>query len=221
MTAGSIGSEGTTWFFEFKPLWLFRIMNGYNLTVSAASALALMALLYFAAKRGVLTARAGRDLARDRLCTALSCDPVEAARHLVCRPPRDPRGGFDPSGLLLAVAAQPTMDNCCAHRCHRHHPRQSGRRICGLAVLPHGLCGHHRVVPQDRPRFVGARWGQRRGRRPAVQRPYAVSDGLCSDVGGALRQRLCAERSHRKRASSRCRRAPPSAVSTSPMAGQC
>jgi hypothetical protein len=54
LTAGSIGSEGTTWLFEFKPLWLFRIMNGYNLTVSAASALALMALLYFAAKRGVL-----------------------------------------------------------------------------------------------------------------------------------------------------------------------
>jgi len=54
LTAGSIGSEGTTWFFEFKPPWLFLIMNGYNLTVSAASALALMALLYFAAKRGVL-----------------------------------------------------------------------------------------------------------------------------------------------------------------------
>jgi hypothetical protein len=54
LTAGSIGSEGTTWLFEFKPLWLFRIMNGYNLTVSAASALALLALLYFAAKRGVL-----------------------------------------------------------------------------------------------------------------------------------------------------------------------
>jgi hypothetical protein len=53
LTAGSIGSEGTAWRFEFKPLWLFRIMNGYNLTVSAASALALMALLYFAAKRGV------------------------------------------------------------------------------------------------------------------------------------------------------------------------
>ena len=54
LTAGAIGSEGTTWLFEFKPLWPFRIMNGYNLTVSAASALALMALLYFAAKRGVL-----------------------------------------------------------------------------------------------------------------------------------------------------------------------
>jgi hypothetical protein len=53
-TAGSIGSEGTIWFFEFKPIWLFRIMNGYNLTISAATALGLMALLYFAARRGVL-----------------------------------------------------------------------------------------------------------------------------------------------------------------------
>jgi len=54
LTAGSIGSEGTTWNFAFKPIWLFRIMNGYNLTVSAASAVALLASLYFAAKRGVL-----------------------------------------------------------------------------------------------------------------------------------------------------------------------
>ncbi len=54
LTAGSIGIEGTAWLFEFKPLWLFRIMNGYNLTVSAATALALVALLYFAARRGVL-----------------------------------------------------------------------------------------------------------------------------------------------------------------------
>jgi hypothetical protein len=53
-TAGSIGSEGVDWHFEFKPLWPFRIMNGYNLTVSAASALALMTLLGVAAKRGVL-----------------------------------------------------------------------------------------------------------------------------------------------------------------------
>ena len=53
-TAGSIGSEGTIWAFEFKPIWPFRIMNGYNLTVSAASMLALMALLYVAARRGVL-----------------------------------------------------------------------------------------------------------------------------------------------------------------------
>jgi hypothetical protein len=55
LTAGSIGGEGTNWFFEFKPIWFFRIMNGYNLTISAASALTLMVLLYFAAKRRVLT----------------------------------------------------------------------------------------------------------------------------------------------------------------------
>jgi hypothetical protein len=54
LTAGSIGSEGTAWNFAFKPIWLFRIMNGYNLTVSAASAVALLASLYFAGKRGVL-----------------------------------------------------------------------------------------------------------------------------------------------------------------------
>ena len=54
LTAGSIGSEGTIWHFEFKPIWLFRIMNGYNLTVSATTALGLMALLYFAARRGIL-----------------------------------------------------------------------------------------------------------------------------------------------------------------------
>jgi hypothetical protein len=53
-TAGSIGSDGTIWAFEFKPVWPFRIMNGYNMTVSAASGLALMASLYFAARRGVL-----------------------------------------------------------------------------------------------------------------------------------------------------------------------
>ncbi|MGZ3291238.1 MAG: hypothetical protein ACXU87_24715, partial [Xanthobacteraceae bacterium] len=53
-TAGTIGSEGTAWALEFKPLWPFRIMNGYNLTVSAASVLALMTLLYFAARRGIL-----------------------------------------------------------------------------------------------------------------------------------------------------------------------
>ncbi len=54
LTAGSVGSEGTAWHFEFKPIWPFRIMNGYNLTVSAATMLALMALLYVAARRGVL-----------------------------------------------------------------------------------------------------------------------------------------------------------------------
>ena len=54
LTAGSIGSEGTLWFFEFKPLWLFRIMNGYSLTVSAASVIVLMGFIYIGGKSGVL-----------------------------------------------------------------------------------------------------------------------------------------------------------------------
>ncbi|MEP7029884.1 MAG: hypothetical protein ABI830_03005, partial [Pseudolabrys sp.] len=51
---GAIGGEGTAWFFEFKPIWLFRIMNGYNLTVSAVSVCALIGFIYIAARRGIL-----------------------------------------------------------------------------------------------------------------------------------------------------------------------
>ena len=29
-SGGAIGNSGTHWHFEYKPLWLFRIMNGYN-----------------------------------------------------------------------------------------------------------------------------------------------------------------------------------------------
>ena len=54
VTSGAIGSEGTSWFLEFKPVWPLRIMNGYNLTVGAATGLALMIALVFAARRGVL-----------------------------------------------------------------------------------------------------------------------------------------------------------------------
>ena len=53
-TAGSIGGEGTSWFFEFKPLWLFRMMNGYSLTVSAVSTAILIGSIYVAGKHGVL-----------------------------------------------------------------------------------------------------------------------------------------------------------------------
>jgi hypothetical protein len=54
MTAGSIGSEGTSWFFGFKPVWPLRILNGYNLTAAAATGLVLMISLLFAARRGLL-----------------------------------------------------------------------------------------------------------------------------------------------------------------------
>jgi hypothetical protein len=52
VTSGSIGGEGTNWFFEYKPLWLFRILNGYSLTVSAACVVVLLGMIYGAAKRG-------------------------------------------------------------------------------------------------------------------------------------------------------------------------
>lgn len=54
MTAGAIGSEGTSWFVGFKPIWPLRIMNGYNLTAAAATGLALMISLFSATRRGVL-----------------------------------------------------------------------------------------------------------------------------------------------------------------------
>lgn len=53
-TAGSIGGTGTRWFFAFKPLWLFHIMNGYSLAVSATGVVALIGLVYVASKRGIL-----------------------------------------------------------------------------------------------------------------------------------------------------------------------
>ena len=53
-TGGSVGSEGTDWFFAFKPLWILRIMNGYSLWASAASSLAIITLIYVAARRRLL-----------------------------------------------------------------------------------------------------------------------------------------------------------------------
>lgn len=54
LTAGSVGAEGNEWLFAFKPLWPFRILNGYSLTVSAASVVALSAFIYVAAKRSLI-----------------------------------------------------------------------------------------------------------------------------------------------------------------------
>ncbi|WP_028138387.1 hypothetical protein [Bradyrhizobium japonicum] len=54
VTAGSVGSEGTSWFLGFKPIWPLRIMNGYNLTTAAATGLALAVGVLVAARRGVL-----------------------------------------------------------------------------------------------------------------------------------------------------------------------
>lgn len=55
LTGGAVGSEGNEWHFAFKPIWLFRILNGDSLSVSAASVLVLLALLYVAVKNQWLT----------------------------------------------------------------------------------------------------------------------------------------------------------------------
>ena len=54
LTGGSVGGAGTQWFFEFKPLWLIHIMNGYSLTVSAFSVAMVIGLLYTGGKRGAV-----------------------------------------------------------------------------------------------------------------------------------------------------------------------
>ena len=54
-TAGAIGGEGNAWHLEFKPLWFFRIFNGYNLPVAALSMFGLGMLGNLLAKRGWLT----------------------------------------------------------------------------------------------------------------------------------------------------------------------
>ncbi len=51
----TIGGAGSTWLFAYKPLWLFHIMNGYSLPVSAASLVVLIGLLYVLIKRGAFS----------------------------------------------------------------------------------------------------------------------------------------------------------------------
>jgi hypothetical protein len=53
-TSGSVGSDGTEWLLQYKPVWVFRILNGYNMTVSAISVLVLLVSLYLAFKYEVL-----------------------------------------------------------------------------------------------------------------------------------------------------------------------
>jgi hypothetical protein len=54
LSAGAIGGEGNAWHFEFKPLWFFRILNGYNMPVAALSMFGLGILGNLLAKRGFL-----------------------------------------------------------------------------------------------------------------------------------------------------------------------
>jgi hypothetical protein len=51
---GAIGEEGTGLFPLLKPLWLFATLNGYSLLFSAAATVVLLALIYLAARHGLL-----------------------------------------------------------------------------------------------------------------------------------------------------------------------
>lgn len=53
-TGGAIGGAGTSWFLEFKPLWLFHLMSGYSLTLSAIGVTALLGFLYVGARTRML-----------------------------------------------------------------------------------------------------------------------------------------------------------------------
>jgi hypothetical protein len=55
LTGGAIGSADTKWYFAFKFVWPFRILNGYNLTLSAVSICVLITGAYIAIKRGMLS----------------------------------------------------------------------------------------------------------------------------------------------------------------------
>lgn len=51
---GPVGQAVNTWNFALKPLWLFRILNGYSVVLSTVSMATLLVLLYALAKRRAL-----------------------------------------------------------------------------------------------------------------------------------------------------------------------
>jgi hypothetical protein len=53
-SGGAIGGEGTRWALSLKPLWLFAMLNGYDLILSIVLTIALVGFIDVAAKRGLL-----------------------------------------------------------------------------------------------------------------------------------------------------------------------
>jgi len=54
VSSGAIGGGKTTWHFAFKAAWVFMILNGYWISVSAATMVVLVAFVYVALRQGVL-----------------------------------------------------------------------------------------------------------------------------------------------------------------------
>ena len=53
-SGGSVGGDGTQWYFGYKAAWLLHIMSGYGMAPSAAGVMALCALLFALGRRGAL-----------------------------------------------------------------------------------------------------------------------------------------------------------------------
>jgi hypothetical protein len=53
-SGGSVGGDGTQWYFGYKPAWLLHILSGYAMAPSAAGVIALFALLFALARRRAL-----------------------------------------------------------------------------------------------------------------------------------------------------------------------
>ena len=53
-SGGTVGGDGTQWYFGYKPTWLLHIMSGYGMAPSAVGVIALFALLFALGRRGAL-----------------------------------------------------------------------------------------------------------------------------------------------------------------------
>ena len=54
-SGGTVGGDGTNWYFSHKHIWLMHILSGYSLPVSAVGVVALIWLIAALARRGMLT----------------------------------------------------------------------------------------------------------------------------------------------------------------------
>jgi hypothetical protein len=53
-SGGTVGGQGTQWFFAYKPAWLLHVLSGYSMAASAPGVIALCALVFALKQRGAL-----------------------------------------------------------------------------------------------------------------------------------------------------------------------
>ena len=167
------GARARSGHFEFKPLWLFRHHERLQFDGVGGERAGADGLAVFHGQARRTEARAGRDLARERLCTALSCDPLDASRHLVCRSARHPRGGPDSSGLLHRGRCPAGDGQWPRSRSSAASRSPISPSYCRSGCPTARICCHHRVRSTRSTRLAGAGRQQRCRRGSAVQRSHA------------------------------------------------